>query len=209
MDLVEAMRSAGVELTRRWKRLVGHCPFHNDRHPSLVLSEDERAWYCHVCAFGGNAVEFVKRFHNVGVKEAFAILGQARLSLPSHSKAACEQRARLWAKNASNRLPHILREIGREMHAAGIQEGDFESALAREWAVLSDLAEDLNTELVHELWSSHKETDALIDQAESRYPKSKEHLSPLYSERKSICLECGHVQNEKHEICHGCWCRLW
>jgi len=42
-DLVEA---AGVVLRRAGSDLVGCCPFHEDRQPSLVVSPAKNLWHC-------------------------------------------------------------------------------------------------------------------------------------------------------------------
>jgi len=50
--LVEA---AGVALERRGKDLVGCCPFHEDRSPSLVISPQKNLWHClGACQEGGS-----------------------------------------------------------------------------------------------------------------------------------------------------------
>src|SRR5206468_11644931 len=45
-DLVEVIRSRGVELTRKGKNYVGLCPFHEDHKPSLVVNPVWRLWKC-------------------------------------------------------------------------------------------------------------------------------------------------------------------
>lgn len=49
----------GLETDRRHLAL---CPFHEDRHPSLKIYPEGGGWYCFVCGFGGDGVEFVRRF---------------------------------------------------------------------------------------------------------------------------------------------------
>ena len=38
--------SRGVKLTRQGADLVGKCPFHDDRTPSLVISPAKNLWHC-------------------------------------------------------------------------------------------------------------------------------------------------------------------
>jgi DNA primase len=38
--------AAGVELHRAGADLVGRCPFHDDREPSLVISPGKNLWHC-------------------------------------------------------------------------------------------------------------------------------------------------------------------
>ena len=37
---------AGVELKAQGKDLLGRCPFHDDKTPSLVISPDRNLWHC-------------------------------------------------------------------------------------------------------------------------------------------------------------------
>ena len=40
-DLVETIRSRGVELKKQGKQYVGRCPFHEDDTPSLFVNPDK------------------------------------------------------------------------------------------------------------------------------------------------------------------------
>lgn len=42
VDLVELVGRSGVALSRRGEDLVGLCPFHEDREPSLVVSPADK-----------------------------------------------------------------------------------------------------------------------------------------------------------------------
>ena len=64
--LAELMRARGVELRRRGKDLVGLCPFHDDRDPSLVVSPGKGLWNClGACGVGGSAIDWVMRAEGV------------------------------------------------------------------------------------------------------------------------------------------------
>lgn len=58
VDLVEAIRAAGVELTPRGKNLFGLCPFHPDDKPSLSVNPKTRLWQCFGCKAGGDVLKF-------------------------------------------------------------------------------------------------------------------------------------------------------
>lgn len=56
------VRSRGVELKRKGKQLLGHCPFHDDRTPSFVVDEAKGLWNClGKCAEGGDIYKFVMK----------------------------------------------------------------------------------------------------------------------------------------------------
>lgn len=70
--LVEA---AGVELERRGKDLVGRCPFHEDRSPSLVISPAKNLWHClGACQEGGSVIDWVMRWEGVSFRHAVELL---------------------------------------------------------------------------------------------------------------------------------------
>lgn len=70
--LVEA---AGVELQRRGKDLVGCCPFHEDRTPSLVISPAKNLWHCMgACQEGGSVIDWVMRWEGVSFRHAVELL---------------------------------------------------------------------------------------------------------------------------------------
>jgi hypothetical protein len=55
LDVV--VRTAGVELRKAGADLVGRCPFHDDREPSLVVSPAKNLWHClGACQAGGSVI---------------------------------------------------------------------------------------------------------------------------------------------------------
>ncbi len=44
--LERLVQAAGVVLRRQGQDLVGLCPFHEDRSPSLVVSPAKNLWHC-------------------------------------------------------------------------------------------------------------------------------------------------------------------
>ena len=49
IPLERLAEARGVVLTRHGADLIGLCPFHDDREPSLVITPDKNLWHC----FGG------------------------------------------------------------------------------------------------------------------------------------------------------------
>ncbi len=80
-DLVEVVQSRGIALVRRGRDYVGHCPFHQNETPSLVIRPHERRWTCEgACASGaggegGDVVAFVAKSDGVAFPEALRRLG--------------------------------------------------------------------------------------------------------------------------------------
>lgn len=75
VNLSELVRAHGVELQDHGKDLIGHCPFHDDRTPSLVVSPDKNLWHClGACQAGGTVIDWIMRTERVSFRHAVEIL---------------------------------------------------------------------------------------------------------------------------------------
>lgn len=74
---IEQVIESYVELRHSGRRLVGRCPFHEDRSPSLVVYPSTQSWFCFACDVGGDVFAFVKRIENMSFGEALRRLGSA------------------------------------------------------------------------------------------------------------------------------------
>ena len=86
VDLVALIQSQGVELKKHGADLVGRCPFHNDKTPSLVVTPGKNLWHCMgACQMGGSVVDWVMKSRNVSFRHAVEILrtGDASVLLSS------------------------------------------------------------------------------------------------------------------------------
>jgi DNA primase len=52
------------------------CPFHNEKHPSLVVSPIKDIWHCFGCGVGGDIFKFVQMFENTDKAGALRILAK-------------------------------------------------------------------------------------------------------------------------------------
>ncbi len=107
------------------------CPFHNDKHPSMKV---DKRYYCFACGTSGDAIDFVKEYFGLSVKDAACKLAEdfglttdeigVPSIHPSNSKAAAA-RATKERNNSTEEYPikgitkafrtvadytHILRE---------------------------------------------------------------------------------------------------
>jgi DNA primase catalytic core len=70
-DLAALVRARGVTLKRKGKQLVGLCPFHDDREPSLIVDPKKRLWNClGACGEGGDVYKWVMKSEGIGFREA-------------------------------------------------------------------------------------------------------------------------------------------
>ena len=65
----------GVELRRHGSNLLGRCPFHDDKTPSLVITPAKNLWHCMgACQAGGSVIDWVMRARSVSFRHAVEIL---------------------------------------------------------------------------------------------------------------------------------------
>ena len=53
------------------KRLVGICPFHNEKTPSFTIYLKGNSWYCFgACKTGGDSIDFIQKLEHLDFKSA-------------------------------------------------------------------------------------------------------------------------------------------
>ncbi len=79
-DLAAVVRSRGVALKPQGGDLVGLCPFHDDKNPSLHVTPAKRLWRCVACHATGNVIQFVQKFDGVSFRHACELLKAGTLA---------------------------------------------------------------------------------------------------------------------------------
>ena len=75
VSLHDLVKSFGIALKRHGKDYLGHCPFHDDKTPSLVISPDKNLWHClGACIAGGDVIQWVMKREGLAFREAVAWL---------------------------------------------------------------------------------------------------------------------------------------
>jgi DNA primase len=74
-DIVDII-SDYVPLKKRGKNFLGLCPFHHEKTPSFVVSEDKQIFHCFGCHKGGNVFTFIMEHHKLSFVEAAQELAQ-------------------------------------------------------------------------------------------------------------------------------------
>ena len=75
VELKMLVESFGVKLENKGKDLIGLCPFHDDREPSLVITPDKNLWHClGACQEGGSTIDWVMKTERVSFRHAVEIL---------------------------------------------------------------------------------------------------------------------------------------
>jgi len=86
VSLVRLAEARGIELSRHGADMVGRCPFHDDREPSLVITPASNLWHClGACQAGGSAIDWVMRAEGVSFRHAVELLREGYPSLAASS----------------------------------------------------------------------------------------------------------------------------
>jgi len=84
-DLIEEIRetaniveviSSYIPVKRAGRSYKALCPFHPDRNPSLMISEEKGLWHCFGCGAGGDIFSFVMRMENLDFMEAARLIAE-------------------------------------------------------------------------------------------------------------------------------------
>ncbi|MCL3780079.1 DNA primase [Prolixibacteraceae bacterium JC049] len=86
-DAAEVAEVVGefVTLKRRGVNLIGHCPFHNEKTPSFIVSPSKGIYKCFGCGKGGNSVNFIMDHEQLSYVEALKYLAK-KYNIEVHEK---------------------------------------------------------------------------------------------------------------------------
>ena len=88
VSLQRLVEAQGIELKRHGADLLGLCPFHDDREPSLVVSPKKNLWHClGACQAGGSVIDWVMRSRGVSFRHAVELLRNEHPSLSTPVRA--------------------------------------------------------------------------------------------------------------------------
>ncbi|MDO4545258.1 MAG: DNA primase [Bacillota bacterium] len=78
-----------VQLKKAGSNYKGVCPFHNEKTPSFVVSEQKQIFTCFGCGASGDVIGFVKRYYNLDFRGAVEQLaGEYGISLEGAFKSS-------------------------------------------------------------------------------------------------------------------------
>jgi DNA primase len=104
-DMVEVVSARTALRRSSGSRLMGRCPFHEERTPSFSVNPVDKLYYCFGCGKGGDVVSFVRETENVDFVGAIEWLAE-RFRVPleyEESSPAAEQ-----ARQRRERLHALL-----------------------------------------------------------------------------------------------------
>lgn len=75
VSVADLARRRGIALRGHGENLIGLCPFHDDREPSLVITPAKNLWNClGACNAGGDVIRWVERSEHVPFVRAVELL---------------------------------------------------------------------------------------------------------------------------------------
>ena len=94
-----------MKLTRHGKDLIGLCPFHDDREPSLVVTPKKNLWHClGACQTGGGPIDWVMRTESVSFRHAVELLRSDSFSLAAEASKPRKKKYRVSKEEKLDRL---------------------------------------------------------------------------------------------------------
>lgn len=88
-----------VPLKRAGANYKGCCPFHNEKTPSFVVSEQKQIFTCFGCGETGNVIKFTQRYYNLDFAEAIEKLARENGITIKHSGTEDKDRERYYEIN--------------------------------------------------------------------------------------------------------------
>lgn len=152
VSLQRLVEQAGVELRRQGKDLVGCCPFHEDRSPSLVVSPAKNLWHClGACQAGGSVIDWTMRVEGVSFRHAVELLRDG--TAPSTAAS----NARRVARSTVTKLPSPLERTADDRELLERVVGFYHQALKESTDALGYLERRglVHTELIERFRLGH------------------------------------------------------
>lgn len=110
------VESRGVRLRGRGDNLMGLCPFHDDKEPSLVVSPQKNVWHClGACKTGGSVIDWVMKSEGVSFRLAVEMLRTQTPSLVAKTPLTAPKLERVFETDVSDAV--VLSRVVSFYHA--------------------------------------------------------------------------------------------
>jgi len=102
-----------IQLKRSGRNFKANCPFHKEKTPSFMVSDDKGIYHCFGCGEGGDIFEFVRKFDGVSFSDAVRYLA-SRVGIEIEEEQDPAARAREEEASRRRRLFLRVNEIAKE-----------------------------------------------------------------------------------------------
>ncbi len=83
-----------IPLKKSGRNLKGLCPFHNEKTPSFMVSDEKQIFHCFGCGVGGDAFSFVMKYEGLAFAEAVkALADRCGVTIPEEELRGTPQDA--------------------------------------------------------------------------------------------------------------------
>lgn len=119
-----------VQLKKAGTNYKGLCPFHNEKSPSFMVTEDKQIFHCFGCQEGGDVLAFVQKVENLDFRETLELLApKAGVQLENYSPEKSKGIARTKdVLDSAKRFYHkvLMSSHGKEaldyLHSRGLSD---------------------------------------------------------------------------------------
>ena len=130
VSLVRLVEDTGTKFTRQGKDYLGHCPFHDDKTPSLVVTPANNLWHClGACNMGGSTIDWVMKSQGVSFKHAVEILKQDPSSLAANPVKTVPKLDNPISEDVDNQA--VMQQVIRYYHTTLLASAEAQEYLAK------------------------------------------------------------------------------
>ncbi|MDD5590103.1 MAG: DNA primase [Candidatus Portnoybacteria bacterium] len=138
LDIVEVIGSY-IKLEKAGRNWRARCPFHAEKTPSFMVSQERQIWHCFGCGTGGDIFAFVKQIDGLEFGDALRILAQrAGVTLKKQDAVIQTKRRRLYEICQLSSLffkKQLESKIGQKAYLYLKQERGIEAETIKKWGL--------------------------------------------------------------------------
>lgn len=106
-DLISII-SEYVQLKKTGRNVKGLCPFHNEKTPSFVVSDEKQLYHCFGCGAAGSVIQFIMQIENLDFLDAIELIAEkSHIDLSQYEVASTGKKV---DRKAQDNLLELTRE---------------------------------------------------------------------------------------------------